>query len=247
MRKIIFIIISILLFSVFISESSYSNSRPIYKIGSYFEFNYSFDITTIRFSGRVVSDTILNNVRYQVLRIYNEPAMGDYNQYYYYDTVANILYSRGGYTYGCLDNDMKQQVVGFNWPIGYIFNTCSDTLGGIYRRSIITDTGTFSNIFNSGISLRAIQRKDTSGSPVNITRRTDYSEMFGFLYLYQSSGNSFGGGWYSIELVGAIIDSVTYGTILLKVDQTSTKIPDKFILNQNYPNPFNSSTEIEFS
>ena len=187
-----------------------------------------------------------NNVKYQVLRIYNEPAMGNYNHYYFYDTIANILYSRGGYTYGCLDSNMKQKVVGFDWPKGYIFNTCFDTMGGSFRRSIVNDTGTFSNIFNTGIPLRAIQRKDTTGAPVDVFRLSSYSEMFGFLSFYQNTGSPFGSGWYSIQLVGAIIDSVTYGSILLGVEQTSSEIPDKFTLKQNYPNPFNSSTFIEF-
>lgn len=247
MKKLKLVFVALLFLTLFSSSAYSGNKRPIYKIGSYYEFIMSFDITTVRFSGKVISITDSGNIRYQVLRIYNEPAMGDYNQYYFYDTIANILYSKDGYTFGCLDSDMKQKVVGFDWPKGYIFNTCFDTMGGSFRRSIISDTGTFYNIFNTGFPLRALERKDTTGSPVNIMRRSSYSEMFGFLGFYQNTGAPFGSGWYSIELAGAIIDSVRYGSILLGVEQTSSEIPDKFTLKQNYPNPFNSSTLIEFS
>lgn len=51
---------------------------------------------------------------------------------------------------------------------------------------------------------------------------------------------------YQLYLVGAIVDSVRYGTVtnvLLK----EKEIPNDFTLFQNYPNPFNPFTEIQFN
>lgn len=57
--------------------------------------------------------------------------------------------------------------------------------------------------------------------------------------------------WYSYEggnyanLVGAIIDSIAYGSIS-GTPITNSEIPTEFRLYQNYPNPFNPTTEIKF-
>ncbi len=49
----------------------------------------------------------------------------------------------------------------------------------------------------------------------------------------------------SIDLLGAIIDGVQYGTIV-DVEETETR-PQGFALYQNYPNPFNPTTTIKYS
>ena len=246
MKTLKILTVLILLASVFCNNSAYSNVRQLYKIGSYYEFIYSFEYTNVRFSARVISDTIINSVKFQKLRIYNEPAMGDYSHYYYYDTLSKILYGKMGYTNGCLDSNLKQTVIGMNWPKGYLFNQCFDTLPN-YVRCIVSDTGTFNSILNCGFPLRAVQRTDTFGAPIGGSRILVYSEFFGFLSLYQGYGCPFGGGWFSITLVGAIIDSVTYGSILIPVKQISSEVPENFLMKQNYPNPFNASTTVEFS
>lgn len=48
------------------------------------------------------------------------------------------------------------------------------------------------------------------------------------------------------QLIGAVIDGVTYGTID-KVEEPRWQAPTGFTLLQNYPNPFNPSTSISFS
>ncbi|MGV8018315.1 MAG: T9SS type A sorting domain-containing protein [Ignavibacteria bacterium] len=249
MKNILILFLTFVVCILALANVTISNPKPLYKIGSYFEFIYLLENVsdTLRYSAKVTSDTIINNVKYQKLTIFNEPFMGTYNQYYYFDTLTNVLYSKGGYTNGCQDSTYKQMVIGFNWPKGMVFNTCSDSMGGSYFRSIVNDTGTYSNILNSGIPLRAIQRKDTTGSPIYGTRLTVFSEMFGFFSFYQGYGNPFGGGWYKIQLFGAIIDSVRYGHLVLGVEQLSASIPERFFLFQNYPNPFNPITTIEFS
>lgn len=104
MKNIKLVCLVLLFLTIFSSNTSLGAKRPIYKVGSYYEFIMSFDITNVRFSGKVLYETVWDNVKYQVLSIYNEPVMGNYNHYYFYDTIANILYNRGGYTYGCLDS-----------------------------------------------------------------------------------------------------------------------------------------------
>lgn len=48
-------------------------------------------------------------------------------------------------------------------------------------------------------------------------------------------------------MIGAIIDGVTYGSILLDVNLISNEIPNGYKLEQNYPNPFNPVTKISYS
>ncbi len=245
MRNIKFIILFIL--SFFFTNLSNGTTYPLFKIGSYFEFMYyvGSETDTVRYSGKVVSDTMIGNIKYQVLRIFNEPFMGTYNHYYFFDTVSNILYSKTGYSVGCMDGDLKQKVIGFYWPKGYVFNTCSDTMAGVKWKSVVLDTGTYTTIFNTGIPLRMVQRRD---SIQNYGIRTlVYSQMFGFIQFYQSYGNPYNSDWYKIKLMGCVIDSIRYGSILLAVENINTLIPDKFVLIQNYPNPFNPITAIEFS
>ncbi len=49
-----------------------------------------------------------------------------------------------------------------------------------------------------------------------------------------------------IQLTGAIIDGVTYGTLVGVEDESNGTAPVKFRLSQNYPNPFNPSTVINY-
>lgn len=50
-------------------------------------------------------------------------------------------------------------------------------------------------------------------------------------------------------LRGCIINGVTYGdtSILVGINQLSTKVPVDYSLSQNYPNPFNPVTKIKFN
>ena len=58
--------------------------------------------------------------------------------------------------------------------------------------------------------------------------------------------------WYNYEggnyahLVGAIIDSVVYGSVSGILNENA-EIPSDYKLFQNYPNPFNPLTKIRFS
>src|SRR5690606_30295325 len=140
-------------------------------------------------------------------RSQGEPPMSDYTIVYKFDSTSLNLYSNNG-TF-CPDPNGNYLLGGFNAPVGYTFNTCNDTLGGIYFKSKITSSGINSGILQSGISLKLFTRSDTIGTPVEYLIENVYSEFFGFIYLYSSGGSPFGQGWYSKELRGAIIDGVT--------------------------------------
>lgn len=244
MKHLLFIIILL----SFFGKDSFSDDgfrRPFQK-GDYYEFEFqNYNDFAERYWGRVSKDTLIGGLFISTIDIYNEPAMGNYSITYKFDTLDLKLF--GGTSFNCPDSNGNYLSGGFNFPVNYVWNTCNDTLGGIYFRSEIIDTGTFSGILQSGIPLKSFTRKDTIGSLVDGFRNYVFSEMFGFLYYYSSNGSPFGPGWYSKELKGAIIDGVTYGSITLGINQISNEVPSYHKLEQNYPNPFNPSTTIRFS
>jgi len=56
---------------------------------------------------------------------------------------------------------------------------------------------------------------------------------------------SFSNMYEQHDLIGAIINGTTYGTIV-STDNDIDDFPRKFILSQNYPNPFNPTTTINY-
>jgi hypothetical protein len=81
-------------------------------------------------------------------------------------------------------------------------------------------------------------------------RKYYYQSMApGDYYIARKFQNYF---WYNYEggnyahLVGAIIDSVVYGSISGILNKNA-EIPSQYKLYQNYPNPFNPKTLIKFS
>jgi hypothetical protein len=68
----------------------------------------------------------------------------------------------------------------------------------------------------------------------------DYiARKFQIYYKYSYEGGNY------INLVGAIIDSIIYGSISGILNENA-EIPSQYKLYQNYPNPFNPKTSIKF-
>ena len=244
-RKILLILLIFAINGAFTNLLSGDGFRRPFKKGDYYEYVfYSNGSYIARYSARVTSDTVIGSMYISTVLVQGEPPLPDYNIIYKLDTISLNLYSNSGAF--CPDINGNYLIGGFNLPIGYTFNTCNDTLGGIYFKSEITDTVTNTNMFQSNIPLKTITVSDTIGLPVDIRTDYVYSEMFGFTSENGSSGSPFGGP-YSKVMAGAVIDDVVYGTILLSVHQISNEVPDKYTLKQNYPNPFNPSTKIQFS
>lgn len=246
MRKLFFILIVVF---IFINEDSISGDgfRRPFKQGDYYEFIFthyeSFPPDTFRYTAKVMLDTLINGLYTSTVQIYNEPGMGNHTVIYKFDTTSLTLY---GGTNGCLDSNGNHLSIGFNMPIGFVWNTCSDTLGGIFFRSSTIDTATQSQLFFSGIPLKTVTRQDTVGGTIEGTTDYKFSEMFGLIYFYRGYGSPLGPAPYDKILVGAIIDSITYGSVVLSIKQISNEIPNQFRLYQNFPNPFNPSTTIRF-
>ena len=244
MRFLAIIILFIALLSSNLSIAGDGFRRP-FQLGDYYEYEFrNYDGYVQRYWGRVILDSLSGARYYSRIAIYNEPPMNYQEIPYMYDTLTKKIY---GYSVGyCPELNGYSLEGGFNLDVGYVWNTCHDTTGGIYFKSIISDSGTDTGILQSGLPLKVFTRSDTIGAPIDFYNETVFSEMFGYLYFYTDGGSPFGPGWCSKELKGAIIDGVIYGSITLKALQISSEIPNGYSLSQNYPNPFNPATTISF-
>ena len=237
------IIIKSILIVLFVSGQAYSQGGFInpFKIGNYFEYLYNEQTFSYRYKAKITNDTIINGQKFIVMRFYDEPAMGNYSVCYRLDTATLKIYNQGFSS--CADSTGYGLIGGFKLPIGFTWDTCGS---GAYHKTQITDTGTTSQLYNSGIPLKAFIKKDTTGL-VELSGITYWAEMFGYCYDYRSGGSPFSNNWYEKILRGAIIDGIRYGEILSDINQISTEIPAGYELKQNYPNPFNPSTVIQFA
>jgi len=71
-----------------------------------------------------------------------------------------------------------------------------------------------------------------------------FSDIFGPIR-YSSPGEPPGTSSTTTDASGCVINSTTYGQLLVSVSSTH-ELPDRFTLFQNNPNPFNSTTHISF-
>ena len=236
-----FIIIFILSISSIVAAQS--NFETPFKLGSYYEYLYEETFTSIRYSARIVSEEKINGKIYKRMDIYNEPPFNVHTLYFCFDTLTLNLYGTD-VAFSCPDSTGNLLQIGFNMPLGFVWNDCRP---GAYFRSRIDFKTQLIEFLGSTDTLLYVVRKDTVGGTVEGNTYYGYAEKFGYVSFYREYGSPLLGGPYSKTMVGAIIDGVSYGSILLDVTQTSDKIPKDYNLEQNYPNPFNPSTVIKFS
>ncbi|MBZ0204191.1 MAG: T9SS type A sorting domain-containing protein [Ignavibacteria bacterium] len=91
--------------------------------------------------------------------------------------------------------------------------------------------------------------KNINSFHTSITRSIDLAYYFGITYYRYTLSRPEGNVEVRCYLRGCNINGIVYGdtSVVLGVNQVSSKTPESFSLFQNYPNPFNPNTRIRFS
>lgn len=81
-----------------------------------------------------------------------------------------------------------------------------------------------------------VMKTDNSGETWNVEATNVTSHLNGIQYVNEQTA-------YSVGDNGVIISTVS----VIGINQISSNVPEKFLLEQNYPNPFNPVTKIRFA
>jgi hypothetical protein len=194
-----------------------------FKIGNYFEYEYN---NILRYSKKIVGDTIVQSIGCHYYKIeYRYPINN--NPAIWFERIDSI-----GDWYTYLASTQQQcRIYQLTIPLHSSFLNCS----ALFYISL-EDTFSLSSILGDYGPFYV--RKYYQGS---LAPKDDYiARKFQLYYSYSYEVNN------HTNLVGAIIDSIVYGSIT-GIKKEASLIPSEYKLFQNYPNPFNPKTLIKFS
>jgi photosystem II stability/assembly factor-like uncharacterized protein len=137
---------------------------------------------------------------------------------------------------------------GLNWVNQQLPQGGNFILSQIDRFSVIGDTiwGVGGSIFLPGQGNRGVVYRSTN-SGTNWTFQVPDTAIHIGRYLFTQFTSRFNGWAYTTIATGVHTTNGGDPVWYTPVQQTSTEVPEEFILYQNYPNPFNPKTNIKYS
>ncbi len=179
---------------------------------------YDHDNDTLKyFENKIIKDTLVNNLLFFKMK-------KDYYLYYYRTDNEGVL--RVLDTYDCdSDGITDEEFLGDSLDVPYqtMYYSYFDIV------HIVRDTMWYV-IDNDTLFTRMVF---TMGGELF------YTDKIGLTMMWPEQNEP-------IYLTGAIINGITYGTLVGVEDEQNGIKPAKFELEQNYPNPFNPTTNITY-
>lgn len=170
--------LNIIIISIITSNGfSQQNFINPFRVGNYCEYLFEESSNSYRCFAKIVKDTIINGKNYVKMDIHNEPPIVYYYLYFSFDSLNLNIF--GGENPGCIDSSGNILAIGFNMPIGFIWNECSL---GTYFRSKIIEKGAGVGFLNSPDSLNYIIKEDTIGGSIEGTTIYGFHEKFGYSF-----------------------------------------------------------------
>ncbi len=201
-------------------------------VGDYWLYA-SYDNVTeeIRYSSyTVISDTVINGKTYYGKKYRNYNINYEYFEGYFYSNNENatlyVLDTADFNNNGVLNEDLLCDSLFV--PYGITYNSYLETHFSPLPFEHTVYDSLWYIIDNDTLLTRIVG--------VDIYYSLFYTDKLGVTKIFLEGP--------TIYLLGAIIDSVQYGTIV-DIEETETQ-PQGFVLYQNYPNPFNPTTTIKY-
>ncbi len=158
---------------------------------------------------------------------------------------SSNIYQYFGDSIACIDREYK--FLDFLLPDSSVWSICRDLGPGEGNARGIVSTYydyTYWTFFQKPLETKLfedvyIDSTDTLWTPGDGSKPMWFAKGIGPIRIF-----IFQGGDYWLQ--GAIIDGITYGT-LVGIDDNKVKHHTEYYLSQNYPNPFNPVTTIKYS